>query len=220
MTWRRNLVRSFGIGLALAVFVAGCSRESLSGGSGAERRAIPGGRAGGLDEALLTAVHSVATEQPPAAIRPDPDTHIRILLRQYREEGSVIAQEIGRVEDYRALLGGASEDFSKAPQLTYDSTSLLAVQKVAEDVCEGLVAPTSRHSGWETILPAAPEETDANLKFLAQRLIGLPSNEIGSSVIAALDEILRLSLEEGEVTLRSYIPVCVALSIDAEALLL
>jgi hypothetical protein len=181
---------------------------------------LPGGRAGGLDKELLAAVHEKTTTKAPAFIRPDPDTYIRTLLRQYRDEGPVIAQEIGRVEDYRPLLGGANEDFSKAPQLTYDATSLLAVQKVAEEVCTALVAPNANHKGWNTILPEPATNVDANLKFLAQRFIGLPSSRIADSTITALREILELSKVNGTVTLASYVSVCVALSVDAEALLL
>lgn len=211
---------TFVLSCALGAVVSACSGGTLGDAKDVARRSLPGGKALGMNEALLGQVHTTTSERAPAAIRPDPDTYIRNLLRQYREEGPVIAQEIGRVEDYRPLLGGANEDFSKAPQLTYDSTSLLAVQKVSAEICEGLVAPTSRHEGWASILPAAPDSVEANLRFLAQRFIGLPSAQIGDDVIAALREILDVSTENGRVTYQSYIPVCVALTIDAEALYL
>lgn len=208
------------VSLTLAATVLGCSGSTLGDVKDVARRALPGSKALGVNEALLNQVHTTTSERAPAAIRPDPDTYIRNLLRQYRTEGPVIAQEIGRVEDYRPLLGGANEDFSKVPQLTYDSTSLLAVQKVSAEICEGLVAPSARHQGWESILPAAPDSVDANLRFLAQRFIGLPSAQIADDVIADLREILDLSTDDGRVTYQSYIPVCVALTIDAEALYL
>ncbi len=212
--------------VALCSVVVGCTLFlGCSGGSGKStsnsvRRDLPGGKAGGLDSALLSSVHDRTTERPPAAIRPDPDTYIRTLLRQYREDGPLIAREIGRVESYRPLLGGASEDFSKAPQLTYDATSLLAVQKVASEVCTALIAPGAAQPGWTTILPNPPDQTEPNLRFLAQRFIGLPSERIADGTIGQLNEILNMSLSNGQVTLSSYVPVCVALSVDAEALLL
>lgn len=205
----------------LAVGFSACSGRSLSEYSSASRNEIPGGKAGGFDASLLAAAHAVSSSRPPAAIRPDPDTYIRTLLRQYRDEGPTIAREIGRVEDYRLLLGGATEDFSKPPQQTYDATSLLAVQKVAEEICEALIAPNaSSHGDWKTILPAAPSDSEANLRFLAQRFLGKPSQEIDGRIVDELREILMLSAEEGQLTEASYIHVCVALSVDGEALLL
>jgi len=181
-----------------------------------------GARAGGLDEAALALVHGVHTEHAPASIRPDPDTYIRNLLLQYRQEGVTVAREIGRVEAYRALLGGASEDFATMPQLSYDATSVLASYKVAEEVCRGLVAPDlEQHPGWDSILPAAPGEAMINIEFLAQRFIGLPSERIPSLVIDHLLEIYDLAAEEtGYGSFESYIPVCAALALDAEAMLL
>ena len=200
--------------------MASCSNNVLSRSKDTVKRELPSEKAGQANTELLALVHNQTSSKPPAAIRPDPDTYIRTLLRQYREEGSIIAQEIGRVEDYRPLLGGASEDFSKAPQLTYDATSLLAVQKVSEEICTGLIAPNATHAGWTTILPHPPSEVLSNLRFLAQRFIGLPQDRISAETINGLQGILVLSLEDGSVTLESYISVCVALSIDAEALLL
>ena len=204
---------------ALAV-AGGCSSGSKSKAAGSVRLDLPGGKAGEMDASLLASVHSNTSQRAPAAIRPDPDTYIRALLRQYREEGPLIARDIGRVEDYRPLLGGANEDFSKAPQESYDATSLLAVQKVSEEICRSLIAPGSDHPGWNTILPAPAAEATANIRFLAQRFIGLPSSQISAEALAALESILNDARSNGQITLDSYIPVCVALSVDAEALLL
>lgn len=203
-----------------SVTILGCSSGSKSKSTGSVRFDLPGGKAGALDAALLESVHSQTSQRAPAAIRPDPDTYIRALLRQYREEGPLIAREIGRVEDFRPLLGGANEDFSKSPQETYDATSLLAVQKVSDEVCRSLIAPDGDHPGWRTILPAPVGDVSANIRFLAQRFIGLPSSQISSESLNALEVILNDARVNGQVTLESYVPVCVALSIDAEALLL
>lgn len=180
-----------------------------------------GEKAGGVNEAALAEVHAVTTTHAPAGIRPDPDTFVRQLLLQYREQGSVVAREIGRVEEYRMLLGGASNNFAIVPQETYDATSLLAKLKVAEEVCEGLVDPDSQqHEGWDSILPADPSDTTTNITFLAQRLIGLPSSNLSADALTQLTAILQTALENGSVTHASYIPVCATLLIDAEALLL
>lgn len=179
-----------------------------------------GNRAGGLDREALDRVHAIATDYSPAALRPDPDLVVRQLLLQYRDEGSTVARQIGEVESYRLLLGGANEDFSVAPQESYDATSLLANLKVAEEICEGLVAPTAReHPGWESILPAVPSDTSTNLAFLAQRILGLPLSHVGDDVIGSLDSILNTALDNGQITERSYIPVCATLVLDARALL-
>lgn len=180
-----------------------------------------GEKAGELNENALAEVHAITTTHAPAGVRPDPDTFVRQLLLQYRQQGSVVAREIGRVEQYRMLLGGASNNFAIVPQESYDATSLLAELKVAEEVCEGLVSPDSRqHAGWKSILPAAAVDTGANITFLAQRLIGLPSSNITAEALSQLNAILQTALVNGQITNASYIPVCATLLIDAEALLL
>ncbi|WP_141736077.1 hypothetical protein [Oligoflexus tunisiensis] len=180
-----------------------------------------GQKAGSLDEAALAEVHAITTSHAPAGVRPDPDTFVRQLLLQYREQGSVVAREIGRVEAYRMLLGGASDNFAIVPQESYDATSLLAELKVAEEICEGLVNPDEwQHAGWDSILPADPADTTTNIRFLAQRLIGLPSSQITDEALTQLNEILQTALVDGRVTQASYIPVCATLLLDAEALLL
>ncbi len=179
-----------------------------------------GSKAGGPNSANLAALYAITTEHAPAAVRPDPDVFVRRLLLQYRSEGATVAREIGRVEQYRSLLGGASEDFSTAPQLTYDATSLLAKMKVAEEVCQGLVAPTAAlQPGWQTILPAAPSNLDTNLRFLAQRFLGVPLAEVDDQVVASLTTIVDAEAAGSAYANSHYIAACVALAVDADSLL-
>lgn len=225
--------------LATVSLTSGCyifnflDGESNSGGSsqgavfnGAVAGLPLGDKAGDVDEAALAEVYGVVSDHAPAAIRPDPDLFVRRLLRQYRAEGATVARQIGMVEQFRLLLGGATEDFSKPAQNSYDATSLLAVFKVAEDVCRGLVAPhVNDHPGWETILPYGVDEERANIAWLAQRFIGKPSSQIESSIV---DELLNImDVERPYLNPRwtssqyaKYIPACAALALDAEALYL
>lgn len=180
-----------------------------------------GDKAGEANEAALAELYAMTSTHPPAGVRPDPDTFVRQLLLQYRDQGSVVAREIGRVEQFRMLLGGASNNFAIVPQETYDATSLLAELKVAEEICVGLVNPNnSQHAGWDSILPADAADTASNISFLAQRLIGLPSGTVPADAITQLNSILQTALVNGRVTNASYVPVCATLLIDAEALLL
>lgn len=199
-------------------------RDSKSGQNSTVSSAVGenlGEKAGGLDEAALAEVHAITTEYPAAALRPDPDLVVRNLLLEYRELGSTVAREIGRVEAYRLLLGGANQDFTITAQETYDATSLLAKLKVAEEICGGLVAPNNwQQPGWNTILPAPPDQADTNLRFLTQRLLGVPSNTISEQTIASLGEILDTAVPEGVYENQSYIPVCATLIMDANFLLL
>ncbi len=198
----------------------GTSNGEKKGSSAAVLGQSLGARAGGLNAAALQNVYSVTTAHPPAGVRPDPDLLVRQLLLQYREQGSVVAREIGRVESFRMLLGGANENFTIVPQETYDATSLLAELKVAEEVCRSLVAPdATQHPGWNSILPAAASDIDTNVRFLAQRLLGVPSTSIEEANIASLKNIF-VSGQSGGASNEDYIPVCATLMIDAEALLL
>ena len=198
------------------------------GGSGSLSGTIAGQplstRAGIVDEAALAEVHAVTTEYSPAAIRPDPDTYVRQMLKQYRSPGATIARQIGNVEAYRLLLGGASEDFTKVPQESYDATSLLTTFAVAQQYCVGLVSPnSSAHSDWSTILPYAATDEESNVIWLAQRFLGIKSTEISADKIAALLGILdseRDHVEFSSGDFDKYIPVCSALALDAEALFL
>lgn len=212
--------------LTIAVSESGCyffrKRDIVDSGesSGVVGESL-GPRAGGPNEAGLFELHSILTDHPPAGIRPDPDLLVRQLLLQYREEGKIVAREINRVEGYRLLLGGASHDFTISPQEGYDATSLLAKIKVAHEICEGLVAPSaSRHPGWETILPASSGQVESNVRFLVQRIVGLPSNRIPSSMVESLIRIMNHSTTGSNYEWSSYIPVCATLLVDAGALLL
>ncbi|MFW7381707.1 MAG: hypothetical protein ACOH5I_23060 [Oligoflexus sp.] len=214
------------IAILIAFSESGCyffrkrSVQDEGNGAGVVGESL-GARAGGVDALALAEVHSITTPHPPAGIRPDPDLFVRQLLLQYREEGSVVAREIGRVENYRILLGGANVDFTITAQESYDATSLLAKLKVASEVCEGLVAPDSdRHPGWNSILPGEPHDVETNLRFLIQRITGIPSQEIPVEMMESLNLILDTSLEDGQYVWASYIPVCATLVIDAGALML
>lgn len=183
-----------------------------------------GNKAGGADEVALATIRAINTTHAPAALRPDPDLFVRRLLLQYRDEGATVARQIGTVEQYRLLLGGATEDFSKMPQDAYDATSLLAVFKVAEEVCRGLVAPNqSEHEGWATILPYGADQETANITWLAQRIVAVPSSEISPTMIAELQAIM--DAEEPFIAenwwanaYAKYIPVCATLALDAESM--
>ena len=82
-----------------------------------------GNQAGGAIDSELSNLYAMTTSHLPAAIRPDPDIYVRNLLLQYRPKGATLAQEIGQVEQFRLLMGGAPEDFAKAPATEYDATS-------------------------------------------------------------------------------------------------
>lgn len=219
--------------IVLAIFIlqtiAGCyvfrkksvKDSSRQGSATALLGSSLGEKAGEINTEALQSVYAVTTSHAPAGVRPDPDTFVRELLLQYREQGAVVAREIGRVEQYRMLLGGANNNFSIVPQESYDATSLLAELKVSEEVCRGLVDPDKNlQSGWESILPADPSDTSSNIHFLAQRLTGIPSARLDESAMNLLLAILQTALQNGKLTKASYIPVCATLLTDAEALLL
>jgi hypothetical protein len=217
--------------IALSTQLSGCyffdyfkDSNIKSGGGGATSGVLGqslGSKAGGVDEAALATLYAVETIHPPAAIRPDPDLYARRLLLQYREEGSTVARQIGAIEAYRTLLGGASEDFQKKPQEGYDATSLLATYTVSEQICTALVNPnSSQHGDWLSILPAVPSDWGANILFLAQRFLGKPSQTIEQSVLDDLKDIMDENNDGSAFTNESYVPVCAALSLDAQALFL
>jgi hypothetical protein len=220
------------LGLVIASFaLQGCfifeffeRKGGGSGGGGAVSGVLGqplGSQAGGRDEAALAALYAVSTSIAPAAVRPDPDLMVRRLLRQFRPEGTTVARETGRVENFRLLLGGASEDFQTPPAETYDATSLLATLKVAEEICTGLVAPTTwQHPGWSTILPAAATDLDTNLRWLAQRMTGVPTSKIDDASIARLRDLTEDAAGGGAVALEDYVPACATLAVDAASLLL
>lgn len=221
-------VRFIGIVLSLSLAASSCYvfRKKSTGGNNKQGITNPvlgesiGARAGGLNEAALQQVYDVQSPHPPAGVRPDPDMFMRQILLQYREQGSVVAREIGRVEAFRMLLGGANENFTIVPQESYDATSLLAEFKVAEQLCRSLVAPDpSQHPGWTSILPAPLSDGDSNIRFLAQRLLGVPSESIDEAAIVSLKNI-HGAAQSSVPQASDYVPVCTALIMDAEALLL
>ena len=179
-----------------------------------------GSKAGTIDELALEEVYSATSSQAPASIRPDPDMYARRLLLQHHEEGVLVAKEIGSIEAYRLLLGGASLDFQTNPQEDFDATSLLANISVAERICQGLVAPEiTDNSSWTSILPANPSDWETNIKYLAQRFLGVPSSDISNETILLLKNIMDSNTEDSY-TNESYISVCTALALDAESLLI
>lgn len=221
-------VRFLVLALCLSALSSSCYvfRKKSTGDGGKQGVTSPvlgesiGARASGLNESALQLVHAIKSPHPPAGVRPDPDMFMRQTLLQYREQGAVVAREIGRVEAFRMLLGGANENFTIVPQETYDATSLLAEFKVAEELCRSLVSPDpSLHAGWQSVLPAPVNEEDTNIRFLAQRLLGIPSETISEETMGSLRAIYAAS-PSGNRPTDSYIPVCTALIMDAEALLL
>jgi len=185
-----------------------------------------GTEAGAINEAALAQVYQVQTTHAPAAIRPDPDLFVRRLLRQYRPESSTVARQIGKVEKFRLLLGGAPQNFATNPATTYDATSLLAVSKVADEVCRALVAPnSSEHPGWSSILPFPADQEQNNIAWLAQRLLGKPTAKIDPAIYPQLQAIM--VAEEPAVaknwwatnnSYAKYIVVCAALTLTADSL--
>lgn len=195
------------------------SQESII--SGVVQGQTLGNKAGEASEEALNEIHAITTDIAPAAIRIDPDIYARKLLLQYHKEGTTIAKQIGKIENYRSLLGGASEDFQTKPQEEFDATSLLTTMTVATIVCEGLVNPNSwEHAGWKSILPATPDQWEKNIRYLAQRFIGKPSNSIDSTIITELKNILDTQDNEGGYSNGSYVSVCATLALDADALFL
>lgn len=183
--------------------------------------AIPFAKAGGENASSLASVHSSTMQSSPAALRPDPDLYARRLLKQFRKDGNTLARQLGRIEQYRLMLGGASEDFRTVPQETYDATSLLALQKVAQQVCVGLITPDPwEHPGWTSILVQPPSSVESNVKFLMTQMLGLPESALNASALSELSLMVNDFAENGVVTAKSYLPACTALALDAEALLL
>lgn len=186
-----------------------------------------GRKAGSLNQAALDEVHKQTSSVPPATIRPDPDLFARNLLLQHRKEGLTVAKLMGSVEAYRPLLGGASVDFQKTPQEEFDATSLLATFSVAKTVCQALVAPIAwQHGDWQTILPSPPDQWEANIKFLVQRITARPSGEITQGMLLELKDVMdreksadtnRAAATANGYQLQHYVPVCSVLTIDPKA---
>ena len=237
---RYRWTTSYLLWLLLALASTGCYfinffREDADSGSGHTAATLSppdviGGslptKAADFNRALLDSVHTTVSAYPPAAVRPDADVYARHLLLQYREKGDTVARVVGETEGYRLLLGGASQDFQKAPQTEYDATSLLANLTVAEEICQALVAPRAwEHPGWVSILPHAATEVQANIRFLAQRFLGMHSNDIPTAKQDQLKSLMDTHKQAGPTAGADYqevdyVPVCVALALDVESLLL
>ncbi|MEY2987337.1 MAG: hypothetical protein RJB13_858 [Pseudomonadota bacterium] len=182
---------------------------------------VPFAKAGGEIGATLTQVHGSSFQSAPAAVRPDPDLFARRLLKLFRPDGNTFARQLGQVEEYRLMLGGASDDFRTVPQSGYDSTSLLTLQKVARLICVSIVAPnSSQHPGWVSVLPNPPSEVGPNVKFLMSRMLGLNESALNISSVSELTELVNAFAEDGVVIDLSYVNACTAIALDGEALLL
>lgn len=182
---------------------------------------IPFSQAGSLDEVGLARVHAEAMASSPAAIRPDPDLYARRLLKQFRPDGNTLARQLGVVEQYRLMLGGASDDFRTVPQESYDSTSLLTLQKVAQEICLSLVNPDpSNHPGWQSVLPEPVTLVEANVRWLMAKMHGVPSTSLDASAVSELVAMVTADATTRGIQKESYVNACTAMAMDAEALLL
>lgn len=176
-----------------------------------------GSKARGEDSQALATVRAIMPGIPPATVRPDPDLYARLVLQRFRPNGATLARVLGSLQEYRLLLGGANDDFTRVPQSSFDATSLLAALTISRIVCRSLVNPNQEFDDWQSILPQPPEEVSGNLRFLASRLLGVPAATVADSKIAELQALLA---SDGTITREHYIVPCTALLIDAEANLL
>jgi hypothetical protein len=210
------------VGFALLAVASCRMKSSLSeSGQDAALETIPFAKAGSEDSAALARVHAEAVASAPAAIRPDPDLYARRLLRQFKPDGNTMARQLGLLEQFRMMLGGASDDFRTVPQDSYDATSLLTLQKVAQTICQALVAPQAwAQPGWKTVLPEPPIQVEANVRALMKKMLGLPEASLDATAIAELIDMVLAEPVNGVVSYESYITACTAMAMDAEALLL
>ena len=178
--------------------------------------------AGGSDSGDLAQIYSIRGEgRLASSVRPDPDTYIVNLLSQFREKDFTFARVIGRLDAYRSLLGGANEDFTVIPTKTYDATSLLAHMNVAEEVCYAMVYPNEwYHGDWETLLPNPAVNSSENISYMIKSFAGVREVDIEAEDISILSEILSLAQASDELTYEHYVPVCTAILLDVNYLLL
>jgi len=220
----RSLVAGFfATAVMLILSISGCRFKSsvVETDSKTERAEIPFAKAGSENASGLTAVHSESLASAPAAVRPDPDLYARRLLTQFKSDGNTLARQLGLVERYRLMLGGATDDFRTVPQETYDATSLLTLQKVAQEICTALVAPTATaQPGWQSVLPEPAQNIDANVRALMKKMFGLPESSLDASAVAELVEMVKAEPVNGVIAKESYVTACTAMALDAEALLL
>lgn len=207
----------------ILLFPSACRKKTSlleeTGGSGTDT--IPFEKAGDADTTALSLVHTKSFASAPAPVRPDPDLYARRLLRQFRTDGNTLARQLGLVEQYRLMLGGATDDFRTVPQDSYDATSLLTLQKVAQEICIALVSPNpSVHAGWQSVLPEAPENVTANVRWLMRKMHAVPDASLSSSAVTELVEMVQADAVKGVIVASSYVTACTAMALDAEALLL
>lgn len=183
--------------------------------------AIPFSKASGENASGLAKVHAESFASAPAAVRPDPDLYARRLLKQFKSDGNTLARQLGLVEQYRLMLGGATDDFRTVPQESYDATSLLTLQTVAEEICTALVTPNSwSQPGWQTVLTEPPANVEANIRALMSKMLGLPNGGLSSTAVSELVEMVQLEAKNGVIENKNYVTACTAMAMDAEALLL
>lgn len=221
----KALISICAFAVGMMIFPSACRKKSglveESGGSGGGSDSIPFEKAGEADTSALAQVHAEAFASAPAPIRPDPDLYARRLLRQFRSDGNTLARQLGLVEQYRLMLGGATDDFRTVPQDSYDATSLLTLQAVAQEICIALVAPDpSVHFGWQSVLPEVPENVTANVRWLMRKMHAVPDASLSGSAVGELVEMVQADAVKGVIVAASYITACTAMAMDAEALLL
>lgn len=221
--------RDFGpvIAVGLVVFgsicLSGCQlkRRLIESTDESTLDAIPFSRAGTEAISSLNDLRTHAFQSAPAAVRPDPDLFVRRLLKQFRPDGNTMARQLGKIEQYRLMLGGATDDFRTVPQNSYDSTSLLTLQRVGQLICASLIAPSPReHPGWESVLPNDPSEIAPNIKFLMSKIIGLSESSLNPTAVAELSDMVTELTAAGASVTDSYVYACTAIALDGEALLL
>ncbi len=178
--------------------------------------------ASGSDSNDLAEIYAIRGEgRLASSVRPDPDTYIVNLLAQFRDRDFTFARVIGRLDAYRSLLGGANEDFTVIPTKTYDATSLLAHMNVAEEVCYGMVYPNEwYHGDWETLLPYPAVSSTENINYMIKSFAGLREADIEAEDISLLSEILSAAQASDDLTYEHYVPVCTAILLDVNYLLL
>jgi hypothetical protein len=129
---------------------------------------VLGDKALGAQDFYLQQIRSTSASLAPALIRPDPDLVMKNLLKSMTPNNLKLSKQLGVVEKYRLLLGGAPEDLSTSPQFNYDSTSLITIQSLSSTVCSYILSNSS--FTWSA------KDSQIGVSYLAQRITGLSSN--------------------------------------------
>ncbi len=129
---------------------------------------VLGDKALGAQDFYLQQIRNTPAALAPALIRPDPDLVMKNLLKSMTPSNLKLAKQLGIVEKYRLLLGGAPEDLSTLPQSNYDSTSLITIQALSSIVCTYILNNNS--FTWSA------KDSNTGVSYLAQRITGLSSN--------------------------------------------